>query len=137
LLDRLDLCIEVPALPFADLGGPPGEASAAVAARVAAARAIQRGRQGRLNGELAPAALRRCAIPDTEGRAILAAAVDRLGVTGRGHDRLLRVARTLADLEGRPSVAAAHLAEALQFRHRPPEPYVTTGYPSQSIGERG
>lgn len=117
VLDRFDLRVEVPAVPFAELRGPAGEPSAAVAGRVGAARERQQARQGRLNGELASAALRRHATPDSDGSGLLATAVDRLGVTGRGHDRLLRVARTLADLEGSAAVAAAHVAEALQFRH--------------------
>ncbi len=129
LLDRLDLCVEVPALPFAELGGAPGEDSATVAARVEAAWAMQRARQGALNADLSPRALRRYALPGAAGRGLLAAAVDRLGVTGRGHDRLLRVARTLADLEGRPAVEATHVAEALQFRNRPGEPQEVTAYP--------
>jgi len=120
LLDRIDLRVEVAAMAFAQLGGPAGEASASVAQRVAGARDLQRQRQGRLNGELRTAALRRFAEPDAEARSVLEAAVDRLGVTGRGHDRLLRVARTLADLEGDPRVGGRHVAEALQFRHTGP-----------------
>ncbi|HET7295380.1 MAG TPA: ATP-binding protein, partial [Vicinamibacteria bacterium] len=122
LLDRFDLRVEVSALPFADLNGPPGEPSQAVATRVARARGRQAERQGRSNAELGPAAIRLHAALDADGQAFLAAAVDRLGVTGRGHDRLLRVARTIADLEGTPGVHARHLAEASQFRHMPPGP---------------
>lgn len=120
LLDRLDLRVEVSALPFADLTGPPGEASRAVAERAAVARRRQDDRQGRPNAELGPGAVRRHAALDAQGRAFLAAAFDRLGVTGRGHDRLLRVARTIADLAGAPAVEARHLAEASQFRHASP-----------------
>ncbi len=116
LLDRIDLRVEVAAIPFADLGGAPGEASTGVARRVADARQVQHQRQGCLNGELRTVALRRHTEPDREGRALLEAAVDRLGVTGRGHDRLLRVARTLADLERDPRVSGRHIAEAMQFR---------------------
>jgi magnesium chelatase family protein len=122
LLDRLDLRVTVSALPFADVSGPPGETSEAVAGRAAVARERQYQRQGRPNAELGPGSIRRHAALDAEGRSFLAAVVDRLGMTGRGHDRLLRVARTIADLKGCRSVAAAHLAEASQFRHfSPPE----------------
>ena len=120
LLDRLDLRVTVSALPFADLSGPPGETSEAVAGRAGAARELQYQRQGRPNAELGPGSLRRHATLDAEGRSFLAAVVDRLGLTGRGHDRLLRVARTIADLKGCRSVEAAHLAEASQFRHFSP-----------------
>ncbi len=120
LLDRVDLRVAVTALAFADLNGPPGEASQAVAARVVAARTRQHDRQGRPNAELGPGALRHHAPLDAEGRSFLAAVVDRLGVTGRGHDRLLRVARTIADLAGIGTVMAAHLAEATHFRHTSP-----------------
>jgi len=110
--------VTVSALPFADLNGPSGEPSSAVAQRAIAARARQR--QGRPSAELGPAALRRHAALDAEALAFLAAVVDRLGVTGRRHDRLLRVARTIADLSGAPSVGTRHLAEASHFRHSCP-----------------
>jgi len=120
LLDRIDLHVEVPAVAYEDLNGPAGEPSATVAARVATARARQSAREGdggaRTNADLAAAGLRRVTQPDEEGSRLLAAAMARLRLTGRAHDRLLRVARTVADLEGAERVAARHLAEALQFR---------------------
>jgi magnesium chelatase family protein len=120
LLDRIDLHVEVPALPYADMSGPPGERSAPVARRVREARARQHARApltGVLtNADLGSAALLRVARPDAEGRRLLERAMDQLGMTGRAHDRLLRVARTLADLDHREGVAARHVAEALQFR---------------------
>jgi magnesium chelatase family protein len=122
LLDRIDLRVDVSALSFADLAGPPGEASQGVARRVLAARRLQTDRSGRLNADLDSASVRRLADPDDAGRALLEAAVDRLGVTGRGHDRLLRVARTLADLDAESRVLGRHVAEALQFRHATPSP---------------
>ena len=120
LLDRIDLHVELSAVPYADIAGPPGESSATVARRVAEARARQDARTAltgaRTNADLGSAALPRVAWPDAEGRRLLEQAMDRLGLTGRGHDRLLRVARTLADLDHCREVAAAHVAEALQFR---------------------
>jgi magnesium chelatase family protein len=120
LLDRIDLQVEVPALPYEEMAGPPGERSSAIANRVRDARARQAARasgSGALsNADLDGALVRLYAQPDAEGTRLLATAMDRFGLTGRGHDRLLRVARTLADLEGAQMLAGRHVAEALQFR---------------------
>jgi magnesium chelatase family protein len=116
VLDRVDLTAEVPAVPYAEMTGPAGEASAVVAGRVGAARALQERRMGVANAELSASQLRNLAWPEGEGQRLVAAAVDRMGLTGRGHDRLLRVARTIADLEASPRVGGRHVAEALQFR---------------------
>ena len=120
LLDRIDLHAEVPALPYADMAGAARERSAPVARRVRDARARQHARAALTgvltNADLGGAALLRVARPDADGRRLLERAMDHLGMTGRAHDRLLRVARTLADLEHREGVAARHVAEALQFR---------------------
>ena len=120
LLDRIDLQVEVPALPYEEMAGPPGEASATVAARVHAARERQAARAAATgqftNADLDGEHIREHARPDEDGARLLASAMDRFGLTGRGHDRVLRVARTLADLEGAAGVAARHVAEALQFR---------------------
>jgi len=120
LLDRIDLQVEVPALPYDEMAGPPGEPSSAIAARVRDARARQAARvagSGALsNADLDGGQIRLYAKPDVEGARMLATAMDRLGLTGRGHDRLLRVARTLADIEGAEMLAGRHVAEALQFR---------------------
>lgn len=125
LLDRIDLHVEVPALPYDDLSGAPGEPSAAVAVRVAHARARQLERSERTgaltNADLDGTRAREQAGCDPEIRRLLAQAVDRLGLTGRGHDRLLRVARTLADLDGQEAVQARHIAEGLQFRRSRPD----------------
>ena len=118
LLDRIDLHVEVSAVPYLDMAGPAGEATASIAERTLRARSRQAARQGpgQTNADLGGRPLRDLATPDEAGRRLLASAVDCLGVTARGHDRLLRVARTLADLEGAEAVSARHVAEALQFR---------------------
>lgn len=121
LLDRIDLHVDVPAVPCAALPSAGStEPSAAVRARVLAARERQAERAGaggpRVNARLKGAALRRaCPIPP-EGRRLLAEAVEKLGLSARAHDRILRVARTIADLEGAERISVAHLAEAVQYR---------------------
>ena len=115
LLDRIDLRADVPLLRYDEIEGPSGEDSATVARRVRAARERQLAR-GAINAELEPGPLREAAALDDDARRLLASAVDRLRLSGRGHDRLLRVARTIADLEGTRPVHLAHLAQALQFR---------------------
>ncbi len=120
LLDRIDLHVTVPRLSYAELTGPPGEPSSVVRRRVLRAREVQAGRRvavgAETNAELEPAGLRAVASPDAEAGKLMAEAVDRLALTGRGHDRMLRVARSIADLEGSTGLGARHLAEALQFR---------------------
>ncbi|MGD9571703.1 MAG: YifB family Mg chelatase-like AAA ATPase [Thermoleophilia bacterium] len=117
--DRIDLHVDVPRLDREDLVAVAGagEASAAVRARVAAARERARTRgQARPNAELGPAEVRAAARPDRPARALLGRAVDRLGLSARGHDRVLRVARSVADLAGAEAVGADHVAEALGYR---------------------
>jgi magnesium chelatase family protein len=119
LLDRLDLHVDVPPVDLSSLSSSqPGEPTAVVAARVAAARAVQQARQAKPNGQLEPADLLRHAALDDEGRALVVRAVERLGLSGRGYDRVRRVARTIADLDGSDAVRAVHVAEALQLRGR-------------------
>lgn len=121
LLDRIDIQVEIRALTYAEIAGPPGEASWGVARRVLRARErqLERGQSDTTaNADLPRSALTEMARIDSEGRALLERAVDRMGLTGRAHDRLLRVGRTIADLDGCEEVAVAHLAEALQFRGR-------------------
>ena len=105
VLDRIDLQVEVPALTAAELNeARPGETSDAVRAR------------GAPSAALPTAALRRACALDAVARALIATAVDRVGLSERGVHRALRVARTLTDLAGREAVAADDVAEALQYR---------------------
>ena len=118
LLDRLDLQLEVPRVPLAELNAmtAAGEATASVAARVAAARALQSARAGKSNATLGASEVERdCALQARE-RALLERAVDALGLSARAYHRLLRVARTIADLAQQPQIGAAHLSEAIQYR---------------------
>ena len=121
LIDRIDLHVEVSAVSAQDLTlPPPAEGSAEVAARVGAAREIQRrrfaGRSIRTNAEADGEYLESIARPDDAGLALLKKAVDNLKLSARGYHRVLRVARTLADLEVRESVTRLHIAEALSYR---------------------
>ncbi|MDQ7844814.1 MAG: YifB family Mg chelatase-like AAA ATPase, partial [Armatimonadota bacterium] len=120
LLDRIDLHVEVPRLPPADLtAAAGGESSAAVLARVCAARDRQAGRFAggvTCNALMSRKHLRRhCRLGDAE-QTFVRAASERLGLSARGYDRLLRVARTIADLDGSEAITRAHLAEAFQYR---------------------
>jgi magnesium chelatase family protein len=117
LLDRIDLQIEVPDVPQADLArGGQGESSKAIRARVGAARGRQLERQGRPNGVLSTAEVDRHCAPDAHGARLLEQAVSRLGFSARAYHRVLKVARTIADLAGDRDIAAADVAEAIQYR---------------------
>ncbi|WP_267381037.1 MULTISPECIES: YifB family Mg chelatase-like AAA ATPase [unclassified Sphingomonas] len=125
LLDRIDLHVDVAAVTAADLVlPPPGEGSAEVASRVAAARQVQTRRYAnaaaRTNAEADGPLLDAVATPDDPGRTLLAQAAETMRLTARGYTRILRVARTIADLAGAESVGRTHVAEALSYRRRPP-----------------
>jgi magnesium chelatase family protein len=119
LLDRFDLHVEVPRVSFADIAELPerGE-SAAVRTAVVAARAIQLERSGRLNARLDARALWRVVTLGTEQRALLKRAAERWQLSARSSLRVLKVARTIADLAGSSAVTTAHVAEALHLRCR-------------------
>jgi magnesium chelatase family protein len=116
LLDRIDLHIEVPAVPYKELRGKDnGESSAEIRQRVCAARALQQQR-GFYNAHIPPQELRRLCALDDAGERTLEMAVRRLGLSARAHDRILKVARTVADLDHAEAVSSKHLAEAVQYR---------------------
>ena len=122
LMDRFDLRIEVPPVAFTDLDLPAsGDSSATVAARVAAARQVQAERfasvpDARQNADAEGSLLEAVAAPDNDGRQLLARAAVKSALSARGYHRVLRVARTIADLDGSDAVRRAHVAEALSFR---------------------
>ena len=117
LLDRIDLQVEVPALPHEDLlNASAGEASTRVRDRVIAAHRRQLARQGMSNARLTAKEVERHCRTDGEGEALLKQAIARLNLSARAFHRILRVARTIADLEGRETIAAGQIAEAVQYR---------------------
>ncbi len=127
-MDRIDIRIEVPAVTAADLIAPrAAETSAVVAERVAAARAIQAERFAELghkgdgagitcNAQASASSIEKLAAPDEAGRRLLQDAAEAMQLSARGYHRILKVARTLADLEGADTVGRLHIAEALSYR---------------------
>jgi magnesium chelatase family protein len=121
LRDRIDLIVEVPAVPVSAIAdASPGEPSSAVRARVLSARELQQARYGaggvRTNADLRGTTVAKHCRPDAGGRTLLRRAVEKFGLSARGYDRVLKVARTVADLGGSESVHTDHVAEALQYR---------------------
>ena len=117
LLDRIDLMLDVPAVDEADLSARgDGESSATVRARVTTARAVQIERQGKPNARLNPDEVDRHARPDEAGAQLLKQAMARLSLTARAYHRILKVARSIADLAGAAQINSAHVAEAIHYR---------------------
>jgi magnesium chelatase family protein len=120
LLDRIDLHVELPRVPIAALTGAPSdeETSATVRARVIAARERQRARyrSARLNAHLPGRLVRRVCRIDPAGERLVEVASERLALSARAFTRILRLARTIADLAGVEAIATSHLAEAIQYR---------------------
>ena len=121
LLDRIDMHIDVPSVEYEAMRRKEQpESSADVRARVNAAREVQKKRYAgtdvSCNAYMTPAMIGQYCALDAAGEKLMQGAFDRLGLTGRSHDRILRMARTIADLEGAESIEAAHLAEAIQYR---------------------
>lgn len=121
LLDRIDIHLEVPAVPFQELmASRPGMSSAEARAMVTQARAIQTqrlaGSRARCNAEMSHQQIRRFCRLNQGCRSLLQAAINELGLSARAHDKILRVARTIADLEGVEEINEMHLSEAIQYR---------------------
>ena len=121
MLDRIDIVVEVPAVHYEDLRSrAQAEPSAAIKARVNAARNIQNRRFGETgilcNARMGPEEMRRYCALGEEAEALMKAAFETLGLTARSYDRILRVARTVADLDGSEEILAPHIAEAIQYR---------------------
>ena len=120
LLDRIDLIVSVPSLEFEELRSrKPGESSAQIKKRVDAARAVQRRRYGEnsmCNAFIGPKELREYCVLTPACEELMHMAFDAMGLTARSYDRILRVARTIADLAGEENIAEEHIAEAIQYR---------------------
>ena len=116
LLDRIDIHIEVPAVPFQELrGNATAESSAEIRSRVDRVRAVQQAR-GHYNSRMPTRLIRKQCALDAAGERTLEMAVRRMGLSARAHDRVLKVARTVADLDAAEQVSAKHIAEAVQYR---------------------
>ena len=116
-LDRIDLMIEVPPLSDAELQSrPQGESSVSVKNRVTNARAMQIGRQGKANSQLGSSEIESLCEPDASGAALLKQAITKLNLSARAYHRVLKVARTIADLGNSSNINGAHIAEAIQYR---------------------
>jgi magnesium chelatase family protein len=121
LLDRIDIHIEVPPVRYRELSGEDkGETSSEIRKRVNAARDIQKDRFGRMkihsNSQMPPRVVRKFSKPDEAGHKLLETAINKFGLSARAYDRILKVARTIADLEGSEQVQSHHISEAIQYR---------------------
>jgi magnesium chelatase family protein len=121
LLDRIDIHIDVPAVKFKELSSDTvSESSSDIRQRVVKARLIQKERfQGEdifSNAQMTPRLIRKYCVIDTESKALLEKVIVRLGLSARAYDRILKVSRTLADLEGGDRIEATHVSEAIQYR---------------------
>ncbi len=121
LLDRIDLHVEVPRVPHRDLADPrDGESSADIRARVNRARDVQRARFADLgihaNAQMQARHIRKFCVLDDASRKLLESVTDRLGLSARTYTRILKLARTIADLAGGETITQGHLAEAIQYR---------------------
>ena len=117
LLDRIDLHVEVPAIEYKELASEAsGEPSEAIRARVEACRKVQSERTGAPNARLKPRQIRALCQLDEAGSALLKLAMAEMNLSARAYDRILKVARTIADLDGAAAIAPNHLAEAIQYR---------------------
>ena len=116
-MDRIDIQIEVPALLHADLAAPAqGESSSSIQIRVERAYQCQIARQGKANSQLTTKEIDRLCHTDEAGVALLKQAISRLNLSGRAYHRILKVARTIADLSGLEKISGTHIAEAIQYR---------------------
>ena len=121
LLDRIDIHIDVPAVKFKELASETsGECSSAIRARVVTARQIQlerfRGEGIFSNAQMSPRLIRKHCVIGTQSKSLLETAITKLGLSARAYDRILKVSRTLADLESRDSIEPANIGEAIQYR---------------------
>jgi magnesium chelatase family protein len=121
LLDRIDIHIDVPAVKFKELASEePAESSAEIRRRVIGARRIQlerfRGERIFANAQMTPRLIRKHCVIDPASKSLLETAITRLGLSARAYDRILKVSRTLADLEGKEQIESGHVGEAVQYR---------------------
>jgi magnesium chelatase family protein len=121
LLDRIDIHIDVPAVKFKDLSSETSaESSADIRDRIVAARRVQmdrlRGEKIYCNAQMTTRLIRKYCVLDRESKVLLENAITRLGLSARAYDRILKVSRTLADMEGKESVESTHVSEAIQYR---------------------
>lgn len=136
MLERFDIHLEVPRVNLSDFDDAalPSESSSTIAARVVRARETQMARQGKCNARLSDGQITRFCAPDKAGRSILNQAMEQMGFSARSRQRILKLARTIADLAGDETVGQPHVGEAIGFRtldRRPPKPGAEDGAPLQ------